>query len=219
MITKYGLEIAIPILVISLGMILLGIVLSNLPLKIVLIALGAFFFLFTLHFFRDPDRTTPKVANAIISPADGRICQILETVEPEFLKANVRQVSIFMSPLNVHVNRFPMDGRVAFFRYIKGDYMVAFEDKASERNERTLIGLDNGRYQVLFKQIAGFIARRIICPVTVGDSAVAGERFGMIRFGSRVDVLMPMNAELRVSMDQQVVAGETILAIIPTEQP
>ncbi len=216
MITKYGLDVAIPILVISLGMVILGVLLANLPAKIALIAVGAFIFLFTLNFFRDPDRVTPRVPDAIISPADGKVIKIIDAEETEFMGGPVRQISIFMSPLNVHVNRHPMDGRVAFFRHIEGRYLVAFEDKASDNNERTLIGIDNGRYKVLFKQIAGFIARRIVCPIAVGDSAVAGERFGMIRFGSRVDVLLPVNAEIRVAMDQVTVAGETILAVIPS---
>jgi phosphatidylserine decarboxylase len=215
MITKYGLSTAIPILVISIIVVLIGLYVSNIPARIALIAVGSFVFLFTLNFFRDPDRTTPDVPDGIISPADGTVVQIIETDEPEFMGGRVRQISIFMSPLNVHVNRYPVSGRVAFFRYIKGEYLVAFDEKSSTRNERTLIGIDNRRFKVLFKQIAGFVARRIVCPVAVGDSAVAGERFGMIRFGSRVDVLVPLDAEIRVKLDDKTTAGETVLAVMP----
>ena len=215
MLTKYGLDVAIPILIISVSVVVIGLFLSNLPLKIILIALGAFVFFFTLNFFRDPDRSTPVVEGGIISPADGKVVSISEVEEPEYLGGRARQVCIFMSPLNVHVNRFPANGVVEFFRHIEGKYMVAFEDKSSDVNERTLIGINTGEYKLLFKQIAGFVARRIVCPLQVGDSARAGERFGMIKFGSRVDVLMPLDAEIRVRLDEPVVAGETVLAAVP----
>ena len=214
MLTKYGLDVAIPILIISLVVVVIGFFLTNLPLRILLIAVGGATFLFTLNFFRDPDRTTPVVAGGIISPADGKIVNISEVEEVEFHGTRVKQVCIFMSPLNVHVNRYPVTGTVEFFRYVEGQYLMAFDDKSSDLNERTLIGINTGSFKVLFKQIAGFVARRIVCPIAVGDSAVTGERFGMIKFGSRVDVLMPLDAEIKVSMDQHVVAGETVLAIV-----
>lgn len=214
MLTKYGLDVAIPILVIALAVVIIGFFVSNLPLRIILIAVGLGTLLFTLNFFRDPDRTTPDVPGGIISPADGKIVNISEVEEPEFLGGRALQVCIFMSPLNVHVNRYPVNGTVEFFRYVEGRYVMAFEDKASDLNERTLIGINTGEFKVLFKQIAGFVARRIVCPIAVGDSAVAGRRFGMIKFGSRVDVLMPLDAEIKVAMDQHVVAGETVLATV-----
>ncbi len=214
MLTKYGLDVAIPILIIALAVVIIGFFVSNVPLRIILITVGLGTLLFTLNFFRDPDRTTPDVPGGIISPADGKIVNISEIDEPEFLGGRALQVCIFMSPLNVHVNRFPVSGTVEFFRYVEGRYVMAFEDKASDLNERTLIGINTGEFKVLFKQIAGFVARRIVCPLTVGDSAVAGRRFGMIKFGSRVDVLMPLDADIKVSMDQHVVAGETVLATV-----
>ncbi|NOY05948.1 MAG: hypothetical protein GXO82_04865 [Chlorobi bacterium] len=113
------------------------------------------------------------------------------------------------------MNRIPVSGRVEYFRYIKGEYVVAFDDKSSSRNERTEIGIDQGRFKVLFKQIAGFVARRIVCPLQVGDSVRVGERFGMIKFGSRVDVLMPLTTEIRVGMNQRTRAGETVLGVVP----
>ncbi|MBR9976538.1 MAG: phosphatidylserine decarboxylase family protein [Bacteroidetes bacterium] len=214
MLTKYGLDVAIPLLIISLAVVLIGVFTSNLPVRILLIVLGAAVFLFTMNFFRDPERTTPAVEGGIIAPADGKIVNISELEDVDYFGRRVKQVCIFMSPLDVHVNRFPISGTVDYFRHIEGKFIAAFEDKSSELNERTLIGVDAGDFRVLFKQIAGFVARRIVAPVTVGDTAVAGTRFGMIKFGSRVDVLMPLEAEVQVSMDQRVVAGETVLAIV-----
>ncbi len=150
-----------------------------------------------------------------MSPADGEVVAITPVREDEYLKADVIQVSIFMSPLNVHVNRFPVSGTVGFYRHVPGEYLMAFEEKSSSRNERTLIGIENGRCRVLFKQIAGFIARRIVAQVNVGDHAVAGQRFGMIKFGSRVDVLVPRGAGIRVKLGEKTVAGETVLAVLP----
>lgn len=217
--TKYGLDVAIPILVVSLLIIIGAFFISNLPLKIIFLALGAFVFLFTANFFRDPERTTPAMDDGVISPADGKVVSISEVDEPAFIGGKAKQVCIFMSPLNVHVNRFPVSGTVEYFRHIEGKYMVAFEDKSSEVNERTLIGINTGREKILFKQIAGFVARRIVCPLRVGDTAVVGRRFGMIKFGSRVDVLMPPDAEVRVSLEQHVTAGETVLARLRRPTP
>ncbi len=121
-------------------------------------------------------------------------------------------ISIFMSPLNVHVNRNPVSGVVKHLRYVKGEYFAAFEDKASEKNEQMIIGMEGVHGKVLFKQIAGFVARRIVCTLQVGDTVRAGERFGMIKFGSRVDVFVPLNAVLRVQVGDVPVAGETVLA-------
>ncbi len=215
MITRYGLDTAIVLIVVSLLFAGGSFLVPQPVVRILLAAVGILLLAFTLNFFRDPDRTTPRVPGGIVSPADGKVVQIARVREEEFLKGEAIQVSIFMSPLNVHVNRYPMDGVVAFFRYIKGEYLVAFDDKSSERNERTLIGIDNGSFKVLFRQIAGFVARRIVCPIAVGDSARAGERFGMIKFGSRVDVLMPPQTAVKVSIGETATAGETVLGIVP----
>ena len=215
MITKYGFDTAITLIIVAIAIIAVGFFFSHIALKVAFIVIGASVLLFTLNFFRDPDRVTPSVVNGIIAPEDGKVISISRVVEPEFLGGEAMQVCIFMSPVNVHVNRIPLSGAVKFFRYIEGEYIVAFDEKASERNERTLIGIDNGKFKILFKQIAGFIARRIVCPLKIGDSVVVGERFGMIKFGSRVDVLMPVDAKVQVQLDQHTVAGETVLAVIP----
>jgi phosphatidylserine decarboxylase len=168
--------------------------------------------LFTLYFFRDPDRTIPQGKGLVIAPADGKVLEVREVHEPEFLKGEAVRVSIFMSPLNVHVNRFPVSGTVRHFRHIPGEYLMAFDEKSSSRNERTQIGIDTGTTRVLFTQIAGFIARRIVAEVHEGDQAVRGERFGMIKFGSRVDVFVPKGVRIVVRQGDVTVAGETVLA-------
>jgi phosphatidylserine decarboxylase len=167
-----------------------------------------------LNFFRDPERITPTGDNIVVSPADGKVVLIKEVFEPEYLKQDALQISIFMSPLDVHVNRFPISGKVGYFRYIQGEYVAAFEDKSSERNERTHIGVEENGFKILFKQIAGAVARRIVAPISIGQEAQRGKRFGMIKFGSRVDVLMPTNVHIQVKLNDRVRAGETVLAAI-----
>jgi phosphatidylserine decarboxylase len=181
-------------------------------LKSVLIVIALGFLAFTLYFFRDPERHSPSGEGIVLSPADGTVVLIQPVREEEFIGGEAVQVSIFMSPLNVHVNRWPVNGTVRFFRHIPGEYIVAMDEKSSTRNERTLIGVEHAGGKLLFKQIAGFIARRIVAPIQVGDSAVAGQRFGMIKFGSRVDVLLQPGAAINVKIGDKAVAGETVLA-------
>jgi|GEM_PF-50800 len=177
---------------------------------------------FTTWFFRDPERTPPPHAeHLLLAPADGKVVVKQDVVhEPLFLHGRAQQVSIFLSPLNVHVNRAPADGKVVFDEYVPGDYLVAWHPKASEKNERSQLGIihPSGR-KILFKQIAGAMARRIIYHVGVGDDLKAGERFGIVKFGSRMDILVPMDVELDVEVGQHVVAGETVLGTIPKTGP
>lgn len=179
-------------------------------LKILTIGFGIIF-LFNFYFFRDPDRDIPQGDNLILSPADGTVIQICEVDEPYYFKKKVRRISIFLSVFNVHVNRVPISGKVDFYKYIKGKFLVAFADKASESNEQTVIGIQNSKGKVLFKQIAGIIARRIICNITNEDSVVAGERFGLIRYGSRADVFIPDNVEIKVKLNDKVLGGESVI--------
>jgi phosphatidylserine decarboxylase len=211
-ITKYGVDVVAVVLVVAVAVSLLSWFLVDIrALKYTLIAVALFLLAFTLYFFRDPDRSSPAGERLVLAPADGTILQVTEVQEAEFLAGPAVQVSIFMSPLNVHVNRYPVTGRVGLFRHIPGEFLVAFDDKSSSRNERTLIGIESPHGRLLFKQIAGFVARRIVAPVQVGDSAVAGARFGMIRFGSRVDILLPPTTRLRVQVGDRTTAGETVL--------
>ncbi len=179
----------------------------RIPLVIIAVVLIAF----TLNFFRDPDRSVPSKENIVVSPADGRVLFVKDVLDDKFLNSKAKLVSIFMSPLNVHVNRIPISGKVEYVKYIKGDYIAAFEDKASERNERNEIGINSPAGKVLFTQIAGFVARRIISDLKVGDSVNIGNRFGMIKFGSRVDIIVPDSFQVKVKKDDNVAAGETIL--------
>lgn len=216
LITKYGYDVVIVVtLVVVIGVVLTWNFVDAKTLRYVLFALFGFVMVFTLNFFRDPERTTPEGKNLVISPADGKVIVIQDIREDEFIGGDATQISIFMSPLNVHVNRFPITGSVAYFKHIPGEYIAAFEEKASLRNERTHIGMENPQTKVFFKQIAGFVARRIVAPLNVGDQGKAGDRFGMIKFGSRVDVFVPKGAVVKVEMGQMTVAGETVLFELP----
>lgn len=168
---------------------------------------------FSAWFFRNPARTTPQDADAVISPADGVICQIAEVEETEWLRGKATRVSIFMSVFNVHVNRAPVAGRVASTRHTPGRFAIASLDKASTENERNAILLETPRgRKLLFVQIAGSVARRILCYAKPGDALAAGQRFGLIRFGSRVDVYFPAGQSApSVTVGQKVVGGETVL--------
>ena len=183
-------------------------------LKYALIIFAITFELFSLNFFRDPLRTTPSGDGLVISPADGTVVAIKNVVEPNYMQSEAVQISIFMSPLDVHINRIPISGNVGYYKYVKGEYFAAFEDKSSLKNEQTHIGVDNGKHRVFFKQIAGFVARRIVCRLAQGDLVTAGEKFGMIKFGSRVDVFVPKNSDIKVQMNDKTVGGETVLAIV-----
>ena len=214
MITKYGYDaVAVVFFIVLVGSLLSWFFIETRLLKFGIIGLLGIVFLFTLSFFRDPDRTTPPGDNLVVAPADGEVVLIKDVQEEEYLNSAAVQVSIFMSPLDVHVNRFPVTGTVRYFRYIPGEFLVAFDDKSSSRNERTHIGVESVTTKVFFKQIAGMVARRIIAPIHEGDHAVAGERFGMIRFGSRVDVIVPKGLTLKVKLGDKTVAGETVLAV------
>jgi phosphatidylserine decarboxylase len=178
--------------------------------------LGALLLGFTLWFFRDPRRTAPEGADLLLAPADGKVVELVVEPEPLYLKGEAQRVSIFLSPLNVHVNRSPAAGVVEYVRYVPGDYLVAWHPKASELNERSEIGLRHpSGTPVLFKQIAGAVARRVVYHVKVGDRLAAGQRFGIVKFGSRMDVLVPPSVVLDVTLGQRVVAGVTVLGRIP----
>lgn len=173
-------------------------------------------FILVVQFFRNPFRTTPTTEGAVICPADGKVVVIEETEETEYLEDRRIQLSIFMSPLNVHVNRSPVTGLVNFVKYHPGKYLVAWHPKASTENERTTIVVETPQHhRVLFRQIAGAVARRIRWYVKEGQPIGQGQEFGFIKFGSRVDVFLPLGSEIKVKLDQKVKGGETILAQLP----
>lgn len=167
--------------------------------------------MFSVTFFRDPERRIPEGENLILSPADGKIVRIAEVDEPEFFQGKAKVVCIFMSPFNCHINRSPVSGQVRYSKYNPGRFDVAWRDKASELNEQHTIGLQTSWGKVLVRQIAGYLARRIICRAEVDDVLQRGQRFGLIQFGSRVDVFLPMDAAIHVHMDQHVKGGLSVI--------
>lgn len=168
-----------------------------------------------IYFFRDPDRITPDDDSLIISPADGTVVLIQEADEPEYMNEKVTQVSIFLSPLNVHVNRNPVSGDLEYVKYYPGQYLMAWEDHASELNERAHFGVKHpSGLKIMFKQITGFLARRIVYNIKEGDELKAGERFGIMKFGSRMDLMLPGNVEIKVKKGDKTVAGESIIGQI-----
>ena len=175
---------------------------------------------FTVWFFRDPQRTPPEGARTLIlSPADGKVIEIVEEHEPLYLKTTARRLSIFLSPLNVHVNRIPIDGVVEYENYYAGEYLVAWHPKASTLNERSEVGMRHpGGMPILFKQIAGKVARRIVCYAKVGEEYEAGDRYGIVKFGSRMDVIVPLGVEFAVGVGDRVAGGETVIGYVPTER-
>ncbi|MGE4233862.1 MAG: phosphatidylserine decarboxylase family protein [Bacteriovoracia bacterium] len=177
--------------------------------------LFALFTLFSIWFYRNPVRNIPNDPSAILSPADGRVLKIEEINGSRIGQEKAKKVSIFMSPLDVHVNRSPIHGVIEKIDYVKGKFFKADLDKASEENEHNWVVMKSERgFRVAFVQIAGFVARRIVCYVKSGQTLDSGERFGMIRFGSRMEVIVPYSSEILVKPGEKTVAGETKLAKI-----
>jgi len=173
--------------------------------------------LFTLWFFRDPDRIDPEGAGLVLAPGEGRVIVVEEVDEPTYIGGPARKLSIFLSVFDVHVQRAPVAGTVEHRAYRPGTYAVAWKDKASEDNEQASLGLATPHGRVLVRQIAGLVARRIITYPSEGQSVERGERIGLIRFGSRVDLFLPMDWEITCAVGDRAVAGRTVLARQPTE--
>ncbi|MBF0487071.1 MAG: phosphatidylserine decarboxylase family protein [Nitrospirae bacterium] len=175
-------------------------------------AIPFFITLFMLYFFRDPERVTPTDDGAVISPADGKILLVIEVKEEEFLKRDVRKISIFMSPLNVHVNRAPCDGEVMSVKHTPGSFKKAFLDEASLKNDNIAVVMKTKKGDILLRQVAGSIARRAVCRVRPGDTLKQGQRYGIIKFSSRVDIYLPLTARVVVKQGDKVLAGVTVIA-------
>jgi phosphatidylserine decarboxylase len=171
--------------------------------------------LWVAYFFRDPERTGDRGPSLVVSPADGKLIMITEVDEPSFIQGRAVRLSIFMNVFNVHVNRYPVDGVVRYVHYNKGKFFNAAAEKSSLENEQMSVGIDTGRHRILVRQIAGLIARRIVTYSKVGETVRQGDRMGIIRFGSRVDVFLPVNSTLRAKIGDITVAGVTILAELP----
>jgi len=198
-------------------------------LKIVIGSIIAIIFLcFTIYFFRDPERKFSDEPGSIISPADGKIVTIDEVEAPDNPLPNpppssgggkgegkkMRRIGIFMSIFDVHINRSPFQGTISFLKYNKGKFLNALNDKSSEKNENNIIGIDIGGETIFVKQIAGIIARRIVCRVKIGDKIQKGKRLGMIKFGSRVEAYLPIGSNIAVKLGDKVKAGESIIGYV-----
>lgn len=181
----------------------------------ILLVLSIVFLIIILQFFRNPKVTTPINAAHVISPADGKVVVIEEVEEPEYFQGKRLQISVFMSPFNVHVNRNPISGIVKYFKYHPGKYLVAWHPKSSTENERTttVIQHPNG-VEVLFRQIAGALAKRIVWYVKEGQPVVQGAEMGFIKFGSRIDIYLPIGTKVNVQLNEKVKGGKTVLAEI-----
>jgi phosphatidylserine decarboxylase len=171
--------------------------------------------LWVAYFFRDPERTGERGPSLVVSPADGKLIMITEVDEPTFVKGRAIRVSIFMNVFNVHVNRYPVDGLVKYIHYNKGKFFNAAAEKSSLENEQMSVGIETPGYHVLVRQIAGLIARRIVTYSKLGEAVKQGDRMGIIRFGSRVDVFLPPGSTIKAKLGSLTAAGVTILAELP----
>lgn len=177
------------------------------------IALAVFLMIVVLQFFRSPSRKIKaENPNQVLTPADGKVVVIEKTYEPEFLKSECWQVSVFMSPLNVHINRNPVSGTVEYLKYHPGKYLVAWHPKSSTENERFTTSYDTTKGKVLIRQIAGALARRIVNNLKAGQAVTQSQEMGFIKFGSRVDIFLPLSAKIKVEMDQMVKAPLDVIA-------
>ncbi|MGH9239978.1 MAG: phosphatidylserine decarboxylase family protein [Vicinamibacterales bacterium] len=170
---------------------------------------------FFLFFFRDPDRRVVAPDTAVLSPADGRVMVAGPSTSPTFSSGQWQQISIFLSPMDVHVNRLPVGGRVVAVKYHPGRFLPAYRSDAGELNEYTEVTIDHGGQMIVVRQIVGILARRIVCRIKEGDVVKAGDRFGVMKFGSRMDVFLPREAALQTRVGEKVVGGITVLAALP----
>ena len=172
--------------------------------------------LWVAYFFRDPERTGERGERIVVAPADGKVVLVTQVDEPNFIHGRATRISIFMNVFSVHVNRYPVSGTVKYVKHTQGKFLNAAVEQSSLENEQVSVGIESGRNRILVRQIAGLIARRIITYSREGDVAEQGARFGLIRFGSRVDVFVPTDAVLRVKPGEQTAAGTSVLAELPT---
>src|SRR5688572_16814135 len=196
----------------ALALALIAAFLINTALGIVLAALSAFF----LFFFRDPDRVIAAAENVVLSPADGRVMVAGASTSRDYPPPQWQQLSIFLSPMDVHVNRMPVSGRIEHVEYHPGRFLPAFKAEAGDLNEYTELHVDVRGRKIIFRQIVGILARRIVCRAKVGDEVKAGDRFGVMKFGSRMDIFLPPDAVVRVKVGDKVIAAQTVIAELRT---
>ena len=210
---KEGIPFIVGGLILALGAVLLGYRYGGVwwLLALVIVAVA----IWVPYFFRDPERAGDRGTHLVVAPADGKVVLITEIDEPAFLGARAMRVSIFMNVFSVHVNRYPVSGTVRYVRRMAGKFLNAVSEASSAENEQSAIGIDTGRHRVLMRQIAGLIARRIVTYSREGERVTQGERMGLIRFGSRVDVYLPEGSTLRAKLGDQTSAGTTVIAELP----
>lgn len=201
-----GLKLIIPLAVLTIVIFLLEWIIAG----FMLLAIT----LFVLFFFRDPQRTVPEGGSVVVSPADGKVVVIKDIYENNYLHQNLKQISIFLSVFNVHVNRAPVGGVIESVKYNPGKFHIAALEKASLENEQTAMVIADGNRKILVKQIAGIIARRIICYVQPGNVVKKGNRYGLICFGSRADIFLPANSEIKVKLGDKVKGARDIIAFL-----
>lgn len=180
------------------------------PIAVVALVLTAF----TAFFFRNPNRVSPEGAKLVLSPADGKVMSVSEVEEPDLIKGKAWKVTIFLSIFNVHINRSPVYGKVMYIKYKEGKFLPAFKSHASDLNERNTVGIESSHGRLVVRQITGFIARRIVCRVNTGDTLNAGERFGMIKFGSCTEVYVPISFCVKAKAGEKVKGGVSIIGTI-----
>ena len=222
MLTPYGHDNAFIMLMIGAGFLGLAFTPIGPILSGISVALGLLIIVFTMWFFRDAERPlierAKNDASLIVAPSDGQVTELLEVENLPELGGPATQITIFLSPVNLHVNRYPASGTIEKAEYVPGKYLMAFNPKASEENERSIFVLRTDFGKILYRQITGFLARRIVYDTQSGDVVSAGDRFGMMKFGSRMDVVVPKGAEIYVKVGQKVVSSDTILAKMPGAQ-
>ncbi len=208
--TKDGLGIIVISLILTIFLFLLSVITkSKISFGITVIFLVITFYI--TYFFRDPERKIAQGENIILAPADGRIVELSPFSGNDFLNSSGTKVSIFLSLWDVHINRNPISGIVKYSKHTPGRFNPAYKEKASAENESNELGLENEKVKLVLRQIAGTIARRIVCRIKEGDKIIAGERFGMIKFGSRVELFLPEKVKILVKLNQKVKAGETVI--------
>lgn len=200
---------------VALNILILVVLSPDQPGKIIALSCSLLLFLFVLYFFRQPNREIEPNDKLVYAPADGRVVVIEEMEETEYFNDRRVQISIFMSPLNIHINHYSMSGMVKYLNYTPGKNLVAYHPKSSTLNERSTLVIDNGKgYKVMIRQIAGMMARRIVCYAKLNESVNQGDQLGFIKFGSRVDLFLPLNSKIKVNLDQLVKGNRTIIAEI-----
>lgn len=208
-------RITIPVSLLVIGLLVLGGFFVHPYVGYIFSILGVILVLLVFNFFRNPEIEVSQDDHAILSPCDGQVVVIEEIQDDEYFQDKVMQISVFMSPLNVHVNRNPISGVVKMVKYLPGKYLMAFNPKSSQLNEQTYVVTQNDLVTVAYKQIAGFLARRIRWYVKENDQVSQGAEYGFIKFGSRIDILVPTSCEIQVELGQKVKAGKSILARVP----